>query len=139
MFDALKRNEPVRIPRYDKAAFGGEGERVDVSRWGLVNGGGGEGEGDGKGDGGEGGKIEIVIFEGWCVGFRAWDERTLRGLWEDAVRKKEEKGEKKASETGTGTKMGTDGDTYNGRLGYVRFDDVRTVNEALRGYDVLTE
>lgn len=67
-------------------------------------------------------RVGVVIFEGWCVGFRAWSDDTLRELWEGAVRKREE-------EEGN----------YNGRLGHVRFEDVRAVNEALRGYDALTE
>lgn len=65
-------------------------------------------------------KVKVVIFEGWCVGFRAWDDDTLRGKWEGAVRQKEEGG-------------------YDGRLGHVRFEDVKTVNDALKGYDALTE
>lgn len=70
-------------------------------------------------------KVKVVIFEGWCVGFRAWDEEVLRGKWADAVRLKE------AAAAGQGE--------YKGRLGHVEFEDVKTVNEALRGYDVITE
>lgn len=76
------------------------------SQWQVVN---GEGQG----------KVKVVIFEGWCVGFRAWDDETLRGKWEDAVRQKEQ-------------------GNYCGRLGHVKFEDVRTVNGALRKYDRLT-
>lgn len=80
---------------------------MDEGKWEVVN---KEGEE----------KIKVVIFEGWCVGFRAWSNDTLRELWENAVKRKEEI-------------------NYNGRLGHVRFEDVRAVNEALRGYDALTE
>lgn len=69
---------------------------------------------------GEEGKIKVIIFEGWCVGFRALEEKTLREKWEDAVRRRENGG-------------------YSGRLGHSRFEDVWFVNEALRGYDALTE
>jgi D-glycerate 3-kinase len=62
----------------------------------------------------------VVIFEGWCVGFRAWDDEVLRQKWEEAVRLKEQGG-------------------YNGRLGYVKFEDVKAVNDALRDYDAITE
>jgi D-glycerate 3-kinase len=65
-------------------------------------------------------KVKVVIFEGWCVGFRAWDEKTLREKWEAAVRLKER------------------GD-YQGRLGHVKFEDVETVNDSLKRYDALTE
>ena len=67
-------------------------------------------------------QVKVVIFEGWCVGFRAWDEEVLRGKWEEAVRRREQ-----------------DGGSYKGRLGFVEFEDVKTVNDALRGYDLITE
>jgi hypothetical protein len=44
----------------------------------------------------------------------------LRAKWEAAVRQKDHGG-------------------YNGRLGHVKFEDVKAVNDALRKYDVLTE
>lgn len=78
------------------------------SQWQVVN-----------GDGQE--KVKVVIFEGWCVGFRAWDDQTLREKWEAAVRLKEQDG------------------NYNGRLGHVKLEDVKAVNDALRKYDNLTE
>lgn len=81
---------------------------MDPSKWEVVN-----RDGDKE-------KVKVVIFEGWCVGFRAWDDETLRRKWEAAVQRKEKGG-------------------YNGRLGWVRFEDVKAVNDALRGYDVLTE
>lgn len=110
VFASLRANQPTAIPQYDKSAFQGQGDRVlPESRWETVN-----------RDGEE--KIRVVIFEGWCVGFRALDEDTLRARWQDAVRRKEDPAS-----------------GYDGRLGYVRFEDVKTVNDALREYDVLTE
>lgn len=78
------------------------------SQWQVVNGEGQE-------------KVKVVIFEGWCVGFRAWDDKTLREKWEAAVRLKEQDSK------------------YNGRLAHVKFEDVKAVNDALRKYDNLTE
>lgn len=112
VFSALRAGQRTAIPAYDKSAFSGQGDRVPASQWEVVN---KEGEE----------KVKVVIFEGWCVGFRAWDEEVLRGKWEDAVRLRE------AATAGQGE--------YKGRLGYVGLEDVRTVNEALRGYDVITE
>lgn len=80
---------------------------MDEGKWEVVN---KEGER----------RVGVVIFEGWCVGFRAWSDDTLRELWEGAVKRKQE-------------------GNYSGRLGHVRFEDVRAVNEALREYDALTE
>ncbi|KAJ9351234.1 hypothetical protein DTO027B9_6467 [Paecilomyces variotii] len=107
VFASLKANKPTAIPQYDKSAFSGQGDRVPESQWEIVNGEGQE-------------KIKLVIFEGWRVGFRPWDDVTLKEKWEAAVRQKD-----------TGN--------YDGRLGYVKFEDVKTVNDALKRYDVLTD
>lgn len=107
VFASLRAKQPTAIPKYDKAAFAGQGDRVPPSQWEVVN---SEGEE----------KIRVVIFEGWCVGFRPVDDATLKEKWEAAVRQKEQGG-------------------YDGRLGYVKLEDVRTINEALKRYDVLTK
>ncbi|KAJ5851879.1 uncharacterized protein N7529_011264 [Penicillium soppii] len=106
VFASLAAERLTAIPQYDKSAFSGQGDRVPKDQWKIVN---EEGQK----------KVKVVIFEGWCVGFRAWDDLTLRVKWEAAVRQKES------------------GD-YNGRLGHVQFEDVKAVNDALRQYDVLT-
>jgi D-glycerate 3-kinase len=67
-------------------------------------------------------KVKLVIFEGWCVGFRSRPEEEVREVWEEAVRKKE-----------------SEHSQYNGRLGHVKLEDVMAVNEALKGYDAFTE
>lgn len=107
LFESLRAGRPTAIPQYDKSAFSGQGDRVPQAQWEVVNQPGQD-------------EIKVVIFEGWCVGFRAWDDATLRRKWEAAVRQKEQGG-------------------YNGRLGHVRFEDVKTVNDALRAYDLITE
>ncbi|KAI9839263.1 MAG: hypothetical protein M1819_003257 [Sarea resinae] len=108
LFHQLSRRERTKIPRYDKSAFNGEGDRADESTWEEVNGPGQP-------------QIEVVIFEGWCVGFRALSPDVLRAKWEEAVR------EEKQGEGGPGM------------LGKLKFQDVEFVNEALRGYDPLTD
>ncbi|CEJ55378.1 Putative Uridine/cytidine kinase [Penicillium brasilianum] len=107
VFASLAAEQPTAIPQYDKSAFAGQGDRVPQSQWETVN---SEGQK----------KVKVVIFEGWCVGFRAWDDQTLRTKWEDAVRQRENGG-------------------YQGRLGHVKFEDIKTVNDALKQYDVLTD
>lgn len=44
------------VPRYDKSAFGGHGDRADPSTWPVVN-----------------GPLDVVLFEGWMLGFRPVD------------------------------------------------------------------
>ncbi|KAI2703632.1 hypothetical protein CBS147332_7618 [Penicillium roqueforti] len=107
VFASLAAERPTAIPQYDKSAFEGQGDRVPKAQWEVVN---QEGQD----------KVKVVIFEGWCVGFRAWDDQTLRAKWEAAVRQK-------------------DNGEYDGRLGYVKFEDVKAVNDALKRYDVLTD
>ncbi|PLB40504.1 TDA10 family protein [Aspergillus candidus] len=109
VFASLRAGAPTAIPQYDKSAFAGQGDRVPEARWTTVN---GQGEP----------QVKVVIFEGWCVGFRAWDELVLREKWQDAVAERE-----------------SAGSAYTGRLGAVAFEDVRAVDEALRGYDVITD
>ncbi|KAL2832463.1 P-loop containing nucleoside triphosphate hydrolase protein [Aspergillus cavernicola] len=109
VFASLRAGHPTALPAYDKSAFSGQGDRVPQSQWKTVN---GENEE----------RVKVIIFEGWSVGFRAWDEDVLRAKWGAAVRMKDEQG-----------------DRYIGRLGHVKFEDIKTVNEALRGYDGLTD
>ncbi|KAL4733808.1 P-loop containing nucleoside triphosphate hydrolase protein [Aspergillus similis] len=108
VFSALRAGRPTAIPQYDKSAFSGQGDRVPREHWETVNREGQE-------------QIKVLIFEGWSVGFRAWNDDILKQKWEDAVKRKELDKE------------------YKGRLGHVKFEDVRMVNEALKGYDVLTD
>lgn len=107
VFSALHDKKECQIPSYEKSAYNGQGDRIPQNQWKSVN---KEGEE----------AIEVVIFEGWCVGFRPLEMTELRRKWEAAVERKEQ-GE------------------YLGRLGWNRFEDVEYVNEALRGYEPLTE
>ncbi|KAG5754373.1 hypothetical protein H9Q69_004613 [Fusarium xylarioides] len=56
-FEALLRREPTKLPKYDKAIKGGKGDRLPESEWLPVNQPGQD-------------KIQAIILEGWCVGFR---------------------------------------------------------------------
>lgn len=107
VFSSLQENRLTAIPRYDKSAFAGQGDRVSEERWEVVN---REAEE----------KIKVVIFEGWCVGFRGVGEAALKERWVSAVSQKNQ-------------------GNYTGRLAYVGLQDIKQVNEALKRYDVLTE
>ena len=71
-FAAVRRRggggSEVRIPRFDKSGFGGEGERLPESEWSKVEGG-----------------VDVVVFEGWCVGFRALSDGQVKARWEAAI------------------------------------------------------
>lgn len=73
VFSSLRQNATTAIPRYDKAAFEGQGDRVPEAEWQNVN-------VDGQNI------IKVVLFEGWSVGFRPLSEEVLKQKWEHAVR-----------------------------------------------------
>ncbi|KAI0560957.1 Phosphoribulokinase/uridine kinase [Gracilaria domingensis] len=50
--DALRRGQDVSIPRYDKTAFNGRGDRAPESDWKHIS-----------------ETTDVVLFEGWCLGF----------------------------------------------------------------------
>ncbi|KAL9584570.1 MAG: hypothetical protein Q9212_002033 [Teloschistes hypoglaucus] len=105
---SLRAGRETSIPSYDKSAFDGKGDRVPQSQWVKVN----EKEHQ---------QVRLVILEGWCLGFRSLNDSSLRTAWEKAAV------EARFKSTG-----------YFGRLGHNRLEDVRYLNEALKGYDVVT-
>jgi len=107
VFSSLHAGLPTQIPQFDKSKFNGRGDRVDESEWETVN-------GDGEN------KIKLVVFEGWCVGFRALGEEGVRRKWEEAK-----------------TQLAS-GD-YHGRLAHNRLEDLLFIDKALAQYDVLTK
>ncbi len=107
LFCDLRNAKETLIPSYDKSAHNGQGDRAPKDTWQVVN---------RKGQP----AAKVVIFEGWCVGFRALSERELKTRWESAMRQAGE------------------GD-YDGRLGLNNLEDISFVNEALRKYDQLTD
>jgi D-glycerate 3-kinase len=99
---------PAASRTFDKSAFNGLGDRLPESDWGTCN---RQGEPP----------VEVVIFEGWCVGFRALSDDELEGKWKAAIEEYESKGS-----------------AYSGRLGKSQLDSVKFVNNALREYDEMT-
>lgn len=59
--DALRKGEEVSIPRYDKTAFGGRGDRARRAEWKHIG----------------GGQVDVVLLEGWCLGFEPVPVDTL--------------------------------------------------------------
>ncbi|KAL7276100.1 hypothetical protein RUND412_000918 [Rhizina undulata] len=98
VFDSLREQRETRVPAYDKSAFSGRGNRVDEGLWESFS-----------------GPYDVVIFEGWCVGFRPLDAKVLEEKW------------RVSRETGRGT------------LGRHELEHVLFVNTKLRGYDALTD
>jgi D-glycerate 3-kinase len=76
IFSTLRQNSSTSIPRYNKAAFGGQGDRDSEDHWQSVN---VEGQNI----------VKIVIFEGWSVGFRPLSEHQLQQKWQKAATARE--------------------------------------------------
>ena len=110
LFHALaNRKADIKVPSYDKSAFNGAGDQRPESDWQIVN--------------AEGIKpIEVVVFEGWCVGFRALSDADVEKKWRAAKAEFEEKRYE-----------------YKGQLGKLKLENVLFVNENLREYDALTD
>lgn len=53
----------VRVPRYDKSAFGGAGDRAELEKWHTVT-----------------PPLSVVLFEGWMLGFRPVGETTAAAV-----------------------------------------------------------
>lgn len=108
VLSSFRARRDLRIPTYDKSAFNGQGDRVQKAKWLKIG-------------GGQERSIDLVILEGWCLGFRALDDANLAACWKQAL------------------KLLQGSHTYRGRLGHHRFVDLQFVNEALKEYDVITE
>ncbi|KAJ9657653.1 hypothetical protein H2198_004181 [Neophaeococcomyces mojaviensis] len=52
-------DQTLRIPVFDKSLFGGEGDRVPVQDWPKIT------------------PIDVIVFEGWCIGFRPLPAKTV--------------------------------------------------------------
>jgi D-glycerate 3-kinase len=88
----------TKVPRYDKSAFSGQGDRAVESQWESVNGPGQP-------------RVDVVIFEGWCVGFRPLSPDEIRARWEGQSR----------------------------TLHHHELEHLLFVNEHLRSYDYVTD
>lgn len=61
--------DDLLLPSFDKSQFNGEGDRVLRDRWARIK----------RND-----PIDVLIFEGWCVGFQALSDEEVRSKWEEA-------------------------------------------------------
>lgn len=67
-FSAIIEGKPTHVPQYDKSAFSGQGDRVPESQWQQVN-------------GPPQSPVQVVLLEGWCVGFRALNPFEVEARW----------------------------------------------------------
>ena len=73
-FQSLTQGQgDILVPSFDKSKFGGEGDRVLKNEWTRV-----------KRDP----PVDILIFEGWCVGFQQVSDAVLKMKWQAAIRER---------------------------------------------------
>lgn len=108
-FAALREGQPgesVEVPFFDKSCFNGEGDRAPQSTWerAVL-------------------PVDVVVFEGWCVGFTA--------LQEEEVVKKHAQSQARLSTSGTSS---NDRRTSTNTLGDHEFEHLLMLNKALDRY-----
>ncbi|KAI1268868.1 putative Uridine/cytidine kinase [Xylariaceae sp. FL1019] len=72
-FSAIQTNKPTLVPSYDKSAFSGSGDRTPPSKWTPIN-------------TSTQPPIRVLIFEGWCVGFRSLAPLEIHRKWNSPSR-----------------------------------------------------
>lgn len=107
--DLASRRPNIKVPSYDKSAFNGAGDQKPTSEWQVVNPQGSP-------------PVEVVVFEGWCVGFRALSDAQVEEKWKAAKADFERQG-----------------NDYKGQLGKQKLSSAQFVNSSLRKYDALTD
>ncbi|KAM0246798.1 hypothetical protein ACHAQJ_010090 [Trichoderma viride] len=63
VFSSLLHHAPTSLPQYDKALFSGQGDRLPPSSWKPIN-------HHPSNDINSSPPLQVIILEGWCVGFR---------------------------------------------------------------------
>jgi len=66
----------IWIPSFDKSQFQGDGDRAPRDQWRSVK-----------------GPVDVVIFEGWCVGFRPIEKEAVEKKQKEAVQTRSSTGE----------------------------------------------
>lgn len=59
------KTQEIKIPKFDKSAHEGYGDRAPETEWSLIS-----------------GPVDVVICEGWCLGFYPLEEDELVSRWE---------------------------------------------------------
>ncbi|KAG1144930.1 hypothetical protein G6F37_002792 [Rhizopus arrhizus] len=82
----------VAIPAYDKSLFDGQGDRLSEKEWKHVS-----------------GPFDIVLFEGWMLGFKSLQNQSLEAIYQSKQ----------------------DKDTFKS----LKFEDINMLNESLKQYE----
>ncbi|KAF1986538.1 D-glycerate 3-kinase-like protein [Aulographum hederae CBS 113979] len=106
-FDSLTKDHgTISIPAFDKSCFNGEGDRVPTEQWERID---------------ADPPVDVVVFEGWCIGFRPLSDDGLDRKWKTATSNQQ-------SNAYVETKFSTT------TLANHSLEALRTINENLRRY-----
>jgi D-glycerate 3-kinase len=75
VFHALNVGKQIKLPQYDKSAFNGAGDRVEDEKLQYPH------QNDSR-------LVDIVLFEGWCVGFRSLPEEDISQTYQEMMSEK---------------------------------------------------
>lgn len=70
--DLVNIDADTLIPSFDKSLYNGEGGRASQDTWHCIP---------------AGTAIDVIVFEGWCVGFSPLEETDLRRRWNETSQK----------------------------------------------------
>lgn len=104
-------NSTITLPIFDKSLFNGDGDRLPEDQWRQL-----------KLDP----PIQILVFEGWCVGFRS--------LSDEEVEAKRGKAKAVAKGSQKDQKKGVEQDFSNSTLADHELGDLQVVNSCLKDY-----
>lgn len=102
LFTALLTSSPTSIPSYDKSAYFGSGDRAPSSSFKRIN-------------QPSQPNIQVIIFEGWCVGFRALTSTQVEEKYKNSMK------------------------NLDSTLPKHKLEHLLFVNERLKEYDVMTD
>ncbi|KJA27791.1 hypothetical protein HYPSUDRAFT_34939 [Hypholoma sublateritium FD-334 SS-4] len=99
-----KASDSIELPRFDKSLHSGAGDRLPIDGTGVIV--------------RQPPTIDVVIFEGWCVGFRSISREDLLSRWNGVWKRERVRLSVQEEETG-------------------RLADIEAVNERLKDYERL--
>jgi D-glycerate 3-kinase len=111
VLSSLREGRLTKLPAYDKSLHNGAGDRTDTTTWEEVN-------------RPQDPPVDVVIFEGWCVGFRSISEADLVMKWNEAVEAIAGDAHGRATE-----------EMKRSQVARTKKDHLMFVNEALKKYE----
>lgn len=108
-----KTDRDIVLPIFDKSLFNGDGDRLPETQWRVVS---------------PQPSLQVLVFEGWCIGFRPLSEAEVEAKWKRAKEKRA------AAHEPREIKTTPEQDFSTTTLASHRLEDLLRVNESLMEY-----